>query len=99
MSFVERENEWMKKFVTIEEAKQRLKINCSYGWNFQIYLYTPKNALELDEWANFKEKFKTLQKKYVQELIIKKIHGGIEVWCVQHRSLVIDAIELKKYKR
>jgi hypothetical protein len=24
-------------------------------------------------------------------LIIKKIHGGTEVWCIQHRSLIINA--------
>jgi hypothetical protein len=30
----------------------------------------------------FKKKLKDYQKTYVQELIIKKIHGGIEVWCI-----------------
>ncbi len=53
MTLVEREDEWMKESIIVEEAKQRLKINCSYGWNFQKYLYTPKNALELNEWGNF----------------------------------------------
>jgi hypothetical protein len=65
-------------------------MNCSYRWNFQNYLYTPRNASKLDEWGNFKKKFKTLPKN-IQELIIKKIHGGTEVWCIQHRSLIIDA--------
>jgi len=37
--------------------------------------------------------------KNIKELIIKKLHGGTEVWCMQHRSLIIDAIELTKYKR
>jgi hypothetical protein len=80
----------MKYIKIIEEAKQRLRINCSYGWNFQNYLYTPKNAPELDEWDNFKEKLKTIFEN-IQELIIKKIHGGTEVWCIQHRSLIINA--------
>ncbi len=39
MTIVEREDVWMKKIITIKEAKQRLRINCSYGWNFQNYLY------------------------------------------------------------
>jgi hypothetical protein len=85
MTLVEREDEWMKFFMNVEEFKQRLRINCNYGWNFQNYLHTPRNAAKLDEWGNFKEKFKTLPKN-MQELILKKIHGGIEVWCIQHES-------------
>ncbi len=34
-----------------------------------------------------------------QKLIIKKTHGGTKVWCIQHRSLIIDATKLTKYKR
>jgi hypothetical protein len=30
---------------------------------------------------------------------MKKTHGSIEVWCIQHRSLIIDAIELTKCRR
>jgi hypothetical protein len=54
----------MKDIITIEEAKQRLRINCNYGWNFQNSWYTPKNAPELDEWGNFIEKFKKYLKTY-----------------------------------
>jgi hypothetical protein len=57
---VKRKNEWMKEIITIEEAKQRLRINYSYGWNFQRYLFTPKNAPKLDEWGNFKEKIENI---------------------------------------
>jgi hypothetical protein len=60
MTFVERKNEWMKEIITIEEVKQRFKINYSYGWSFQNYLNMPRSAPELDEWGNFKDKFKTL---------------------------------------
>jgi hypothetical protein len=28
-----------------------------------------------------------------------KIDGGIEVWCIQDRSLIIDATNLTKYRR
>jgi hypothetical protein len=61
----------MKEIITIEEAKQRLRINYNYGWNFQNYLYTPKNAPKLDEQSNFKYKFKTLPKKY-KNFLLKK---------------------------
>jgi hypothetical protein len=98
MTLVEREDEWMKEIIIVKEVKQRLKINCSYGWNFQNYLYMPRNAPELNEWGNFKEKFRTSPEN-IQELIIKKIHGGIVVWCIQHRSLIIDATKLTKYRR
>jgi hypothetical protein len=27
------------------------------------------------------------------------MHGGTKVWRIQHRSLIIDAIKLTKYKR
>jgi len=46
----------MKEIVNTKEVKQRLRINCNYGWNFQNYLYIAKNALELHEWGNFKIK-------------------------------------------
>jgi hypothetical protein len=93
----EKMNGWMK-FINVEEVKQRWRINCSYGWNFQNYLYAQRNTPELDEWGNFKEKFKTILKN-IQFLIIKKTHGGTEVWCIQHRSLIIDVIELTKCRR
>jgi hypothetical protein len=57
-----------------------------------------RNALELDERGNFKKKFITLPEN-IKELIIKKLHGGTEVWYMQHRSLIIDAIKLTKYRR
>jgi hypothetical protein len=98
MTLVEKEDEWMKEIITVKEIKKRLRINCSYGWKFQKKLYTPRNALELDERGNFKKKFKTLLEN-IQELIIKKIHCGIEVWCIQPRSLIIDVTKLTKYKR
>jgi hypothetical protein len=44
MTFVEKKDERMKEIIKIEKVKQILRINCSYGWNFQTYLYTPKNA-------------------------------------------------------
>jgi hypothetical protein len=42
----------MKEIINVKKVKQRLKINCSYGWNIQIYLHTPNNAPELDVWDN-----------------------------------------------
>jgi hypothetical protein len=54
-------------------------------------LYTPKRNLELDKWGTIVEKCKTLPKN-VQELIIKKLPGGTEVWCIQLQTLIIDII-------
>jgi hypothetical protein len=34
----------------------------------------------------------------VQMLIIKKLHGNMKTWCIQDKSLIIDACELTKYK-
>jgi hypothetical protein len=49
----------------------------------------PRRNAELDKWGTFVEKFKTLLKN-VQELIIKKPHGGMEMRCIQLRILIID---------
>ncbi len=73
----------------VDEGKPRLRLYCKYGWNFQSYLSTPRNALELNEWRNFVREFKTLLEN-IQELIIKKLHGGTKVWCIQHRTIIID---------
>ncbi len=31
----------------------------------------------------------------VQVLIIEKLHGNTKTWCIQHKSLIIDASKLK----
>jgi hypothetical protein len=59
-------------------------------------LYTPRKVPKLDTWGNFIKKFKTLPKN-VQELIIKKLHGGTKVWCIQLKILIIDTTQLMKY--
>jgi hypothetical protein len=46
MTIVEREDEWTKEIITIEEAKQRLKINCNYGWIFKI-IYNTKECTKI----------------------------------------------------
>ncbi len=35
----------------------------------------------------------------VQALIIKKLHGNTKTWCIQHKSLIIHAFELTKYRQ
>jgi hypothetical protein len=62
------------------------------------YLHTPKNTLELDKWNFFVDKFKSTLEK-IQELICKKLHGGNKFWCIQLCTLIIDTIELTKYRR
>jgi hypothetical protein len=90
--------EWFKIYITIDEGKERLRIHNRFGWNFFNYLYTPRRNPKLDKWVTFVEKFKTLFEN-VQELIINKLHGGMEVWCIQLRTLIIDTTQLTKYWR
>ncbi len=41
-------------------------------------MYTPRRNPKFDKWGTFVKKFKTLPEN-VQELIIKKPHGGMEM--------------------
>jgi hypothetical protein len=61
-------------------------------------LYTPRRNPKLDKWGIFVANFKTLLDN-VQELINKTLHGGIEVWCIQLRTLIIDTTELTNNQR
>jgi len=82
MTIVKRGNcEWFKETIKIDEGKERLRIHNRYGWNCLDHLYTPRRNPKLDKWRTFVEKFKTLPEN-VQELIIKKLHGGMEAWCI-----------------
>jgi hypothetical protein len=49
MTLVEREDEWMKEIIIVEEAKQILRINYNYGWNFHNYFHTPRNTPKLND--------------------------------------------------
>lgn len=62
------------------------------------YLHTPRNSLKKGNWNQFVAKSKELPKN-IQELILKIIYGGTQVWCMQHRTLMIDTIELTKYRQ
>jgi hypothetical protein len=35
----------------------------------------------------------------VQVLIIERLHGNAKTWCIQRKSLIIDASELTKYRQ
>jgi hypothetical protein len=62
-------------------------------------LYTPKRVPKLKTWGNFIEKFNTLPEN-VQELIIKKLHGEMKMWCIQPKILInFDITQLTKYMR
>ncbi len=62
------------------------------------YLHTPRNTPEFDKWTCFVDKFESMSKR-IQKLILKKLHGGIKVRCIQPCALIIDTTELTKYKR
>ncbi len=82
MFVIIRKNEWLKEILTIEKGKERLQQHSSYGWSFVDYLHTPKNKPKLDKWNYFVDKFKSMSKN-IQELILKKLHGGTKIWCIQ----------------
>jgi len=81
-------NEWFKEILTIEEGKERLQQHSNYGWSFVDYLHTPINTPELDKWNCFVDKFKSIPKN-IQELILKKLHGGTKIWCIQLCTFII----------
>ncbi len=60
-----------------------------YGWSFVNYLYTPLKTPKHNVSNFFVNKLKALVKN-IQELIIKKLYGGIEIWYIQHTTLVIN---------
>jgi hypothetical protein len=43
------------------------------------------------------ENFRELPQN-VHTLIIEKLRGNMKTWCIQYKSLIIDAFELTKYK-
>jgi hypothetical protein len=91
--------EWLKKTLKINEGTKILRIHNKYGWNFLDYLYTPKRVPKLKTWGNIIEKFNTLPEN-VQELIIKKLHGEMKMWCIQPKILIdFDITQLTKYMR
>jgi hypothetical protein len=47
---------------------------------------------------NFVAKFRELPLN-VQEIILKRLHGGIQVWRIQHKTLIVDTTILTKYKQ
>ncbi len=49
-----------------------------------------------ETWASFMEFFCELPFN-VQALIIENLHGNMKIWCIQHKSLIIDASKLTKY--
>jgi hypothetical protein len=65
---------------------------------YKAYIYTPQRVLEEETWASFMEIFCELPFN-VQALIIQNLHGNMKTWCIQHKSLIIDAFKLTKYRR
>jgi hypothetical protein len=86
MSTIRRKIQWLKEMITIEEGKKILKqYNNNYRWPSVSYLHTPKHAPKFNEWGNLIKKFKSVVET-IQELIIKKLHGGTKVRCIQHTT-------------
>jgi hypothetical protein len=62
----------------------------------KIPLYTSE-VLEKETWGNFMDFFWELTQN-VQTSIIKKLRENTKTWCIQHKSLIIDASKLTKYR-
>ncbi len=62
-----------------------------------LNIYIHQDLVEKDHWNYLVEKFKELLMN-VQELILKKLHGGTQMSCMQHKTLMIDIAELINYK-
>jgi hypothetical protein len=59
-------------------------------------MYIPKKAPELDTSGNLVGKFKTLLENVQEFIIIKKLHGGTKMWCIQLKTIIIDTTQLNK---
>jgi hypothetical protein len=77
-----REIKWLKQTIIKETIDELLKANNQYEWIIIDYLYKPRNALGKEGWNELVNRFKRLP-THLQELILKKLHGGTQVWCVQ----------------
>jgi hypothetical protein len=62
------------------------------------YLHTPRNTPEFDKWNCFVDKFESMSKR-IQKLILKNLHGGVKIWCIELCALIIDTTKLTKYRR
>jgi hypothetical protein len=69
----------------------------NFGWFIVEYLYTFQKILKEETWVSFMEIFWELPQN-VQALIIGKLHGNMKTWCIQHKSLIMDTLELAKYR-
>jgi hypothetical protein len=78
MSAIKRKKKWLKETILVKEGKTRLIQHNNYGWTLVDYLHTPRNKPKCSEWNCFVKIFLKLLEN-VQKLILKKLHGVIEV--------------------
>jgi hypothetical protein len=98
MSTIIQGKEKLKEVITIDMAQERLCQLNNFGWSIAKYLHTPQRVLKEETWVSFMEFFWELPHN-VQVIIIKKLQGNTKTWCIQHKSLIINASELTKNTR
>jgi hypothetical protein len=81
MSLILRKSKWLKQNIIKETIEELFIANNHYKWTIINYLYKPRNALEKEEWNELVDRFKGLF-VHLQELILKKLHGGTQVWYI-----------------
>jgi hypothetical protein len=97
MSLILRKNKWLKQTIIKETIEAPLRTNNQYGWTITNSLYKPRNALEKEGWDELVNRLRGLC-IHLQELILKKLHGGTLVWCIKHHTLMINSSKLMKYR-
>jgi hypothetical protein len=78
MSLIFKEMKWLKQTITRETTNELLKANNQYICIITNYLYKPRNALEKEGWNELVNIFKGLL-AHLQELVLRKLHGGTQV--------------------
>lgn len=79
-------------------AQEKLWQCNNFGWYKIKYLCIFQKVIGEGTWESFMDFFWEMPQN-VQELIIDKLHGNTKTWCIQHKTLIIDAFELIKYRQ
>jgi hypothetical protein len=93
MSTIISREEKIKEVITIDMVQERLCRLNKFGWSITKYLYTPQIVPQKKTQVCFMENFRELPQN-VHTLIIEKLRGNMKTWCIQYKSLIIDAFEL-----
>jgi hypothetical protein len=78
--------------------QRKMKTKQSIWMGFYWILICAKEICGFFLGNNFVAKFKELPLN-VEEIILKRLHGGTQVWHIQHKTLIANITILTKYRR